>query len=151
MSNNRNKLIAFILGISLSVFSWVILFISVILKLTTFTELGIFNLNLFGFFIANIVLTIYSIFILFKINQTAYFPILIVFLHIIALEGSYLSIIFVAIDLIILVLLNTQKTIKKSPSEEYMRKQKMNATKKRTNIDEENVFDVEFTTKDNEE
>lgn len=151
MSDNRNKLIAFILGISLSIFSWIILFISVILKLTTISQLGIFDLNLFGFFFTNIIVTVYSIFIIFKIKRTAYFPLIMMLFHILSMEGSYLSIAFVTIDLIILILLNTQKSIKKSPSEEYLYKQKMGSPRYKTKIDEDNVFDVEFTTKDEDE
>lgn len=145
MINATNKKIAFFLSLLLSIISWVILFFNIILKITTLTQVGLYGINTFSFAFVTILLSIYTFYIIFKLSNVAYFPVLLMIFHISALNASTLAIFYIIIDLILLLILNTGTAINHNENKpRYTTKTAPSASR----VNNDNVFDAEFHTKE---
>ncbi|MDF9867568.1 hypothetical protein OKW22_001143 [Bacilli bacterium PM5-3] len=150
MISNKNKLISFFLSSVLTIISWGIIFLDVILQVTTFFEISIYNVDTIGFTFTTLMLTFYTFTILFKISGISYFPIVLILLHMGTLNGSTLAILFIIVDLLIMLLLNTgadQNIYTKSTY--YQKKKDNNSTSKTIHkTASDNIFDAEYKEKD---
>jgi hypothetical protein len=152
MVNFTNKTIAFVLCAFLTILSWFIVILNVILRLTTFFAIGLYSVDTVGFILVTLLLTMYTVFILFKISNIAYFPIILILFHMATLNGSTLAIFFIIIDLIVLILLNTSKSNSNdndfsNTNKSYYDSNNNNSNNKNNHINDDNVFDAEYKTK----
>jgi len=152
MIRTTNKLISFSLSAILTIISWGIIFINLILRITTFWEIGLYSINITGFVFVTILLTIYTFTILFKFSGVTYFPIVLMLLHMSTLNGSMLAILFVVVNLIIMILMNTGNEPVTNKNTTFFRQTNSNqyndnSQPKRT-VDNGDVFDAEYTEKD---
>ncbi|MGL4382363.1 MAG: hypothetical protein ACRCTA_01450 [Bacilli bacterium] len=139
MINTKNKSLAFILYLITAVLSWLVFLSSFIIQLATLFQDSISNINLFSFLFATILLTIYTLIIMFKLRAGAFFPLIILCLHLLSLEGSILLPVYVIIDIVVLILLNTRE--KNNPStSKYSYYQEDHLTS-----DNSDVIDAEYT------
>ncbi|MDL2212101.1 hypothetical protein LJB88_04420 [Erysipelotrichaceae bacterium OttesenSCG-928-M19] len=157
MISSRNKSISFFLAAMLSLISWIIIFVNIILRFTTLFAIGLYSVDTIGFIFVTILLSIYTIAILFKLSTGAFFPIILMLLHMATLNGSTLAIFFIVIDLIIMILLNTGSIKTEQPTSTgsysqyrntYYSNNNTNERTTRSPLDENNVFDAEYKTKD---
>ncbi|MDR3214705.1 MAG: hypothetical protein LBT75_00285 [Bacilli bacterium] len=157
MLSFNNKKIAFYLSLGSCLFSWLIIFSNIVLRIVTFNELGIYNIDVIGFFFTTLLLTSYTLFINFKITNFAYFPIILFLLHMATLNGSMLAIIYVIIDLVILFLLNVSPQNNHTSQSSYFNSHTSNENsyyernnkqeKPQHKASDDNVFDAEYKTK----
>jgi len=108
---SRNKTYAFVLSLIMVLISWGIIIINAILRVGTLFQFGIYSIDAFAFTLVTIAFSIYTIVILFKFSNIAYFPLLLVLLHMSALRGNLILGAFVVADLIIFTLLNTGRKV----------------------------------------
>lgn len=158
MVNTTNKTISFFLSALLSLVSWGIIIVQVVLSLATLFNLGLSNVDIIGFTLTTILVTIYTIVILFKVSNFSYFPLILILLHMATLNGSTLAIIFIIIDLIILILLNTGTSPRPTSQTRYYYTNSQQSGPFSSNentgpmpkhtIDDDNVFDAEYHTKE---
>ena len=87
--------------------SWGIIIINALLRIGTLFQFGIYSIDAISFTLVTILFSIYTLVILFKFSNTAYFPLLLVLLHMSALRGTLVLVMFVIADLLIFTLLNT--------------------------------------------
>ena len=148
MISTRNKSISFFLCVILTVISWGIIFLNVILRITTFFEFGLDSVDTIGFTFTTILLTFYTLIVLFKISGVSYFPIVLILLHMATLNGSTLAILFVIVDLIIMVLLNTGTDQSfNTKTTYYQRAQANEQAQPKRPLDNGDVFDAEYKEK----
>lgn len=107
MISNRNKLIAFFLAGSLTIISWTIIFLNIVLRITSLMQIGLYSIDILGFFITTIFLTIFTISILFKFKATSYTPVIFILLYMMSLNGTSISYFFIFMNLLIMIFLNT--------------------------------------------
>lgn len=157
MISSTNKLISFFLGVVLTLFSWGIIFVNVILRITTLFEIGLYSVDTVGFTLTTILLTFYTFTILFKVSRISYFPIVLMLLHMGTLNGSTLAIFFIIVDLIIMILMNVGTSSNKatgySNSQTQSNNYQDNTYSTRTNthtINDDDIFDAEYKTKEDE-
>lgn len=153
MINTNSKIAAFIISLVASLLSWVLIFLSTMFKLFDFSQFGLANIGLFGFAITTIIMNFYTFFILFKIKGSTYFPLVLMFFHFLTLTESYWLFVYLAIDIVLLILLNNKSTDQnESKYYQYNRNDFYSKGHRRTDtnkdLNEENVFDAEFTTID---
>lgn len=158
MLSNQNKLIAFILSSILTIVSWAIIFINLILRITSLMQIGLYSIEPLGFFLTTIFLSIFTISILFKIRATSYTPVILILFYMMSLNGSGISLFYVIMSLLILILLNTGAV--SAPEGNYQHskyrgfyttgnKQSTNQTSNEThNFNNDDVFDAEYSTKE---
>lgn len=152
MINPNSKTAAFIISLIASLVGWVLIFIATIIKIIDLYQYGLANISLFGFAFSTIVMSIYTFVILFKFRGKTFFPVILMFLHLLTLTGSTWLFVYLAIDVALMILLNT--TIPLPHDEAFSSFKESNAYSQRkkaaTNkrVDQDNVFDAEFTTKD---
>lgn len=107
MLSVKNKTVALILYIFLTLFSWILVFSTVFYNIFAFLfSSPPLEVGLFSFTLITIFLTIYTLTIIFKINASAYAPVLIGLFHLSSLSNSSFLFFFLIIDLVVLVLLN---------------------------------------------
>lgn len=162
MLNVSYKSVAFVLGAIMSVLSWIVIFFNIVLRIVSLNSLGVYSIDIVGFIFTTIVVSAYTMFILFKISSTAYFPIILILLHIATLNGSSLAIIFIIVDLIMLFLLNStpkplseQSGKRKKQTYYYKNSAQYNAndkteTNKKTatkKANDDDIFEAEYKTK----
>ncbi|MDR1782091.1 MAG: hypothetical protein LBR40_03730 [Bacilli bacterium] len=161
MINASNKSIAFILGTIMSILSWIIIFFNIVLRIVTLNSIGVSSIDTIGFLFTTLLMSAYTFYILFKINNVSYFPILLILMHIATLNGSAIAIIYVIVDIIIMFLLTTESslfgkntkttTYTKSSYTNYYNNNNYNDTNfKKTNnqkADDDDIFDAEYKTK----
>lgn len=160
MINSTNKTIAFFLSAFLAVVSWAIIIIYLAFKVATLFRFGVMDLNFPGFLLTTILVSIYTVVILFKISTFSYFPLILLLLHMASLNGSTLAIMFIIVDLVMLLLLNTGAVSKPASQTRYYYSNSQNqqsgpfqsnnqeSKPKQTVVDDDNVFDAEYHTKD---
>lgn len=154
MINPNSKIAAFIISLIASLVGWVLIFIATIIKIVDLYQYGLANISLFGFAFSIIVMSVYTFVILFKYKGKTYFPVILMFLHLLTLTGSNWLFVYLAIDVVLMILLNT--TIQIPRNEAFSSYNESNAYSQRkeaaTNkrVDKDNVFDAEFTTKDDD-
>ncbi|WP_423364190.1 hypothetical protein [Mycoplasma sp. P36-A1] len=160
MISGKNKTMAFLISLILSMVSWGIVVFNVILRVSTLFQYGVYNIDGFGFVFVTILLSIYTLLILFKFSNSAYFPILLMLLHMAAMRGSTLIVPFIIADLAILLLLNTGPSIQTNHSSSQRTyyystfgsdkpsSKSEPITSSSSKIKEQDVFDAEYTTKD---
>lgn len=166
MLSGKNKTLAFFISLGLSVVSWVIIILNVILRVTTLFQYGIYSIDAFSFTFVTILLSIYTLLILFKFSNNAYFPILLILLHMASLRGSTMVILFIVADLLMLLLLNTGPNIQTNhngtqrnyyysvfsnfghSAQEDNKTNTYQQSSSNRNLNASDVIDVEFTTKD---
>ena len=159
---NKNKTYAFFLSLAMVVISWSIIFINVVLRITTLFQFGINTIDAVGFTLVTILLTVYTFIILFKFSNNAYFPFVLIMLHLSTLSGTAIIVMYLIADLIILLLLNTGQNIQVNgkgankhvfttfsscqPNNEKTYNNPFEANRA-SRIPDPNVIDVEYTTK----
>lgn len=155
MINTNTKISAFIISLIGSLLSWILILISSVFKIADLYQYGLTNISLFGFAMTTIIMSVYTFFILFKISGTTYFPIVLMFFHLVTLTESAWLFVFLAIDIALIILLNVRQPAKAGPNYyNYHRKHDgyynnaNNESSKPNRVDSDNVFDAEYTTKD---
>lgn len=157
MINSRNKTIAFFLSALLTAVSWAIIIIYILVSVVSLFKLGLYNVNIVGFTFATILISIYTIVILFKVTSFSYFPVVLILLHLSTLNGSALSVLFIIADLALMVLLNTGASQKPTSQTRYYYSSSQQSNpfssasqepQPKQTIDDDNVFDAEYNTKE---
>ena len=163
MLSNQNKIIAFILASILTIVSWVIIFTNIILRITSLMQIGLYSIEPLGFFLTTILLSIFTISILFKIRATSYTPVILILFYLMSLNGTGITYFYVIMSLLILILLNTgavgvgdgsyqqsqyRRFYRTSNSNNSSSQQTTQANTSQHNFNNDDVFDAEYSTKE---
>lgn len=151
MLSFRNKTIALVLYIMLTIFSWFIILGSLFINIFAF----IFSnppleVGLFGFLLTTIFLTIYTLIIVFKFNANAITPALIGIFHLVTLSNTGFLYFFIIIDVIVLILLNIASKDAEAVNRtrtfyyQFGPNSQSNGSTKSSSLQDNNVFDAEY-------
>ena len=143
MISGKNKIIALSISSIIVLISWVIIFIDIILNISTAFQFGISQIDSGGFILTTLLATFYTVFLIFKFRSFATFPLILMLLHLATLNGSILAILFVSLDLALTLLLNINSGETKPIYEQNNTNQSTNS-----HINSDNVFDAEYHTKE---
>jgi hypothetical protein len=154
MINATNKTIAFFMYLLTSGLSWIVLIINILLQLMSAFAMPV-EMDILGFLMVTIAMSIYTFSLLFKIRDSAFAPIVFALLHLMTLHSGIILILLLIIDLIVLYLLNTTQPDTNLYNDNYQEHAynygKYQYEPKNQNMSEDNIFDAEYTTKKDEE
>lgn len=155
MINVANKTIAFFMYLFASFISWVVLIVNIFLQFITIFQMPT-GVDILGFLIVTVFLSIYTLSLMFKMTNTSFAPIIFALLHLITLHSGVTLVILLIIDLVVLYLLNTTQP---QINDNYHRETHQTHNYQNYQYDggeehhlhDDNVFEAEYTTKKDEE